>query len=65
MATKIYCDKCGQDKSIVRNFRIKTENPLVLEYVTILEADICQNCFKELKPIIEKFFNNKDIKFRT
>jgi hypothetical protein len=65
MTTKIFCDKCGKDKGIIRNFRIKRENSLDLEYASILEADICQGCFKKLSLIIEEFFNSKDIKFRT
>jgi hypothetical protein len=64
MTTKIFCDRCGKEKDVKR-FMIKLEKPDSWEYSRILDTDICINCFKELKLIIENFISNKGIKFRT
>jgi hypothetical protein len=64
MTTKIFCDRCGKEKD-VKNFVIKLENPNDWEYSRILDTDMCMDCFKELKLIIENFISNKGIKFRT
>ena len=62
MATKIFCDRCGKEKD-VKNFVVKLEKPDSWEYDRILKTDMCMDCFKELKLIIEDFIYNKKIKF--